>query len=186
MKSHEIIALRCPSCGGGPSEPSREMPFGAEFRCDHCGVTSVLIIDRALVPLSTLQRQGEKVCIACGRMALREARFCQEGHALVQRCTSCSKEFAVDHQRCDFCGRLPSEGIFLHGIYQGTVSRIVDFGAFVEIIPGNDALLHISEIANHPVKDVRDELKEGEQISVKIIQIDGNKIKVSSKALGRP
>jgi polyribonucleotide nucleotidyltransferase len=56
----------------------------------------------------------------------------------------------------------------------------------VEIIPGNDALLHISEIANHPVKDVRDELKEGEQIRVKVINIDGNKIKVSSKALGRP
>jgi hypothetical protein len=54
------------------------MPFGAEFRCDHCGVTSVLIIDRALVPLSTLQKQGEKVCIECGRMELREARFCQE------------------------------------------------------------------------------------------------------------
>jgi hypothetical protein len=81
------------------------MPFGAEFRCDHCGVISVLIIDRALVPLSTLQKQGEKVCIACGRTALREARFCQEGHKLVRECTECHKEFAVDHQRCDFCGR---------------------------------------------------------------------------------
>ena len=108
MVEHEIVALRCPSCGGGTSQPTREMPFGAEFRCDHCGVTSVLIIDRALVPLSTLQKQGEKVCTTCGRVALREARFCQEGHALVRECVynDCRREFAVDHKRCDFCGRL--------------------------------------------------------------------------------
>jgi hypothetical protein len=80
------------------------MPFGAEFRCDHCGIRSVLIIDRALVPLSSLQKQGEKVCTACGRVAQREARFCQEGHALVRKCTKCLAEFAVDHQRCDSCG----------------------------------------------------------------------------------
>ena len=64
LTPHQIVALRCPSCGGGASQPSREMPFGAEFRCDHCGVISVPIIDRALIPLSTLQKQGEKVCIA--------------------------------------------------------------------------------------------------------------------------
>jgi polyribonucleotide nucleotidyltransferase len=56
----------------------------------------------------------------------------------------------------------------------------------VEILPGIDGLLHISEIANHPVRDVHEELKEGEQLSVKIIGIDGIKIKLSSKALGRP
>ena len=105
MAQHTILDLRCPSCGGGASGPSREMPFGAEFRCDHCGITSVLIIDRALVPLSVLQKQGEQVCIACGRMERREARFCQEGHALVQSCIYCGRDFAVDHQRCDFCGR---------------------------------------------------------------------------------
>jgi polyribonucleotide nucleotidyltransferase len=47
----------------------------------------------------------------------------------------------------------------------GKVQRITDFGAFVEIMPGTDGLLHVSEIANHRVKDVRDELKEGEQVS---------------------
>ena len=107
MTTHEIVALRCPSCGGGVTQPSRDMSFGAEFRCDHCGISSVLIIDRALIPLSSLQKQGEKVCIACGRVAQREARFCQEGHALVRRCinsTVCQAEFAVDHQRCDSCG----------------------------------------------------------------------------------
>ncbi len=67
--------------------------------------------------------------------------------------------------------------------YLGTVSRIVDFGAFVEIFPGTDGLLHISEIAEHRVRDVRDELKEGQQIMVKCIGKEGNKIKLSRKAV---
>jgi len=67
--------------------------------------------------------------------------------------------------------------------YLGTVSRIVDFGAFVEIMPGLDGLLHISEIAEHRVKEVRDELKEGQQIMVKCIGKEGNKIKLSRKAI---
>src|SRR5919205_337420 len=67
--------------------------------------------------------------------------------------------------------------------YLGTVSRIVDFGAFVEIFPGTDGLLHISEIAEHRVRDVRDELKEGQQILVKCIGKEGNKIKLSRKAV---
>ena len=69
--------------------------------------------------------------------------------------------------------------------YVGTVSRIVDFGAFVEIFPGTDGLLHISEIAEHRVRDVRDELKEGQQIIVKCIGKEGNKIKLSRKAVLR-
>ena len=67
--------------------------------------------------------------------------------------------------------------------YMGTVSRIVDFGAFVEIMPGLDGLLHISEISDRRVKDVRDELKEGQQILVKCIGREGNKIKLSRKAI---
>src|ERR1044071_3969150 len=67
--------------------------------------------------------------------------------------------------------------------YVGTVSRIVDFGAFVEIFPGTDGLLHISEIADRRIRDVRDELKEGQQIMVKCIGKDGNKIKLSRKAV---
>src|SRR6476659_885840 len=69
--------------------------------------------------------------------------------------------------------------------YLGTVSRIVDFGAFVEIFPGTDGLLHISEIADRRVKDVRDELREGQQILVKCIGKEGNKIKLSRKAVLR-
>jgi polyribonucleotide nucleotidyltransferase len=67
--------------------------------------------------------------------------------------------------------------------YLGTVNRIVDFGAFVEIFPGVDGLLHISEISDRRVRDVRDELKEGQQIMVKCIGKEGNKIKLSRKAI---
>ncbi|MFN2454946.1 MAG: polyribonucleotide nucleotidyltransferase [Pyrinomonadaceae bacterium] len=69
--------------------------------------------------------------------------------------------------------------------YLGTVSRIVDFGAFIEIFPGTDGLLHISEIADHRVKEVRDELKEGQQVLVKCIGKEGNKIKLSRRAVLR-
>jgi len=51
--------------------------------------------------------------------------------------------------------------------YLGTVTRLAEFGAFVEIIPGTDGLLHISEVAEHRIKDIRDELKEGDQVLVK-------------------
>jgi polyribonucleotide nucleotidyltransferase len=68
-------------------------------------------------------------------------------------------------------------------IYLGKVVRLVDFGAFVEIFPGTDGLLHISEIAENRIKDVRDELKEGDQILVKVLGLDGNKIKLSRKAV---
>jgi polyribonucleotide nucleotidyltransferase len=67
--------------------------------------------------------------------------------------------------------------------YLGKVVRIVDFGAFVEIFPGTDGLLHISEISENRVKAVRDELKEGDQIMVKVLGLEGNKIKLSRKAI---
>src|SRR5205807_5195563 len=67
--------------------------------------------------------------------------------------------------------------------YLGKVVRLAEFGAFVEIIPGTDGLLHISEIAEHRVKDVKDELKEGDQVLVKVLGIEGNRIKLSRKAI---
>lgn len=67
--------------------------------------------------------------------------------------------------------------------YLGKVVRIVDFGAFVEIFPGTDGLLHISEISESRIKQVRDELKEGDQILVKVLGLEGNKIKLSRKAI---
>jgi len=69
--------------------------------------------------------------------------------------------------------------------YLGKVVRLVDFGAFVEIFPGTDGLLHISEIAEHRIREVRDELKEGDQLLVKVISIEGNKIRLSRKAVLR-
>jgi polyribonucleotide nucleotidyltransferase len=67
--------------------------------------------------------------------------------------------------------------------YLGKVVRLAEFGAFVELFPGTDGLLHISEIAEHRVKDVKDELREGDQVMVKVLGIEGNRIKLSRKAL---
>ncbi len=67
--------------------------------------------------------------------------------------------------------------------YLGTVVRLADFGAFVEILPGTDGLLHISEVAEHRIKDIRDELKEGDQILVKVLAVEGNRIRLSRKAI---
>jgi len=69
--------------------------------------------------------------------------------------------------------------------YLGKVVRIAEFGAFVEIFPGTDGLLHISEISESRIKNVRDELKEGDQILVKVLAREGNKIKLSRKAILR-
>jgi polyribonucleotide nucleotidyltransferase len=69
--------------------------------------------------------------------------------------------------------------------YLGTVVRLAEFGAFVEIFPGTDGLLHISEIAEQRIKDVRDELKLGDQVLVKVLAIEGNKIRLSRKAVLR-
>jgi polyribonucleotide nucleotidyltransferase len=67
--------------------------------------------------------------------------------------------------------------------YLGKVTRLADFGAFVEIIPGTDGLLHISEVAEHRINDVRDELKEGDQVLVKVLAVEGNRIRLSRKAI---
>jgi polyribonucleotide nucleotidyltransferase len=70
-------------------------------------------------------------------------------------------------------------------VYLGKVVRLAEFGAFVELFPGTDGLLHISEIAEHRVKDVKDELREGDQVMVKVLALEGNRIKLSRKALIR-
>ncbi len=69
--------------------------------------------------------------------------------------------------------------------YLGKVVRLAEFGAFVEIFPGTDGLLHISEISETRIRDVRDELKLGDQVLVKVLSIEGNKIRLSRKALLR-
>ena len=68
-------------------------------------------------------------------------------------------------------------------VYLGKVVRLAEFGAFIELFPGTDGLLHVSEIAEHRVKEVKDELNEGDQVLVKVLGIEGNRIKLSRKAL---
>ncbi len=67
--------------------------------------------------------------------------------------------------------------------YTGKVSKIVDFGAFVTILPNQDGLLHISEIANERVEKIEDYLKEGDEIEVKVLAVDRGRIKLSRKVL---
>ena len=72
----------------------------------------------------------------------------------------------------------------LNKTYLGKVVRVAEFGAFVEILPGTDGLLHVSEMAHHRVNDPRSEVKEGDQVLVKVINIDpSGKIRLSRKAL---
>ncbi|MEL7045816.1 MAG: S1 RNA-binding domain-containing protein, partial [Pseudomonadota bacterium] len=69
-------------------------------------------------------------------------------------------------------------------IYEGRVERIVDFGAFVNILPGKDGLLHISQIANERVENVSDHLSEGDMVRVKVLDVDQRgRIKLSIKEL---
>jgi polyribonucleotide nucleotidyltransferase len=67
-------------------------------------------------------------------------------------------------------------------IYRGTVRRVVDFGAFVEIMPGTDGLVHISQLANERVRQVTDVVREGDVIDVKVLEVDrSGKIRLSRK-----
>ena len=70
-------------------------------------------------------------------------------------------------------------------IYEGKVVKIVDFGAFVNILPGKDGLLHISEISEERTENVSDVLSEGESIKVKLIGFDRGKLKLSAKAVDK-
>lgn len=77
---------------------------------------------------------------------------------------------------------LPEVGL----TYKGKVVKIMEYGAFVNILPGTDGLLHVSEIAPYRVADVSKELKEGDEIEVKVIGMEDGKIKLSRKALLPP
>jgi polyribonucleotide nucleotidyltransferase len=71
----------------------------------------------------------------------------------------------------------------LDKVYEGKVVKIVDFGAFVNILPGKDGLLHVSEISSERVENVSDVLSEGDVIKVKLIGFDRGKMKLSKKVL---
>ncbi len=80
-----------------------------------------------------------------------------------------------------------TEEVEIGKIYLGTVRKIMDFGAFVEVLPGTDGLVHISQLAHHRVKAVSDEVKEGDQVMVKVLEIDKQgKIRLSRKEAMAP
>ncbi len=95
--------------------------------------------------------------------------------------TIASVDEASARQAIDMINRLTEEAV-VGKTYLGTVRKIVDFGAFVEILPNIDGLVHISQLAEHRVKSVADELTEGEQVLVKVLEIDKQgKIRLSRK-----
>jgi polyribonucleotide nucleotidyltransferase len=69
-------------------------------------------------------------------------------------------------------------------VYEGTVTKIMNFGAFVTILPGKDGLVHISQISDERVENVTDELAEGDKVKVKVLEVDKQgRIRLSMKAL---
>ena len=95
--------------------------------------------------------------------------------------TIASADESSARQAIDMVNRLTEEAV-VGKTYMGTVRKIVDFGAFVEILPNMDGLVHISQLAEHRVQSVSDELTEGEQVLVKVLEIDKQgKIRLSRK-----
>jgi polyribonucleotide nucleotidyltransferase len=99
-----------------------------------------------------------------------------DGTVLVASSDGVAMQKALDHIR-----GLTAEAE-VGKIYRGTVRRVVDFGAFVEIMPGTDGLVHISQLANERVRQVTDVVREGDVIDVKVLEVDrSGKIRLSRK-----
>src|ERR1044071_3800692 len=95
--------------------------------------------------------------------------------------TIASVDGASAEKAKDMISRITEE-VEIGKIYMGTVRKIMDFGAFVEVLPGTDRLVHISQLAHHRVQAVSDEVKEGDQILVKVLEVDRHgKIRLSRK-----
>jgi polyribonucleotide nucleotidyltransferase len=95
--------------------------------------------------------------------------------------TIASVDEASAQKAKDMISRITEE-VEVGKTYMGTVRKIMDFGAFVEVLPGTDGLVHISQLAHHRVKAVSDEVKEGDQILVKVLEVDRQgKIRLSRK-----
>jgi len=81
--------------------------------------------------------------------------------------------------------RLTSD-VEIGAVYEGTISKVVDFGAFVTILPGKDGLVHISQICNERIEKVSDKLQEGQKVKVKVLEIDRQgKIRLSMKEVSQ-
>lgn len=89
-----------------------------------------------------------------------------------------------DPAMAELAGATENAGVECGAVYAGTVKRIFDFGALVNLDPGVDGLLHISQIAHHRVDNVADYLREGQVVHVKVIETDERgRVKLSMKAL---
>ncbi|TKB80849.1 MAG: polyribonucleotide nucleotidyltransferase [Nitrospira sp.] len=100
--------------------------------------------------------------------------------------TIASADAASAQKAIDAINRITEE-VEVGKIYLGTVRKIMDFGAFVEVLPGTDGLVHISQLAHHRVKAVSDEVKEGDQVMVKVMEVDKQgKIRLSRKEAMAP
>jgi len=95
--------------------------------------------------------------------------------------TIASSDEAASQRAIEMVQRIAAEAE-VGKIYKGTVRKIVDFGAFVEILPGTDGLIHISQLAPERVRRVADVLKEGDEVMVKVLEVDRQgKIRLSRK-----
>ena len=95
--------------------------------------------------------------------------------------TIASSDEAASQKAIEMVQRIAAEAE-VGKIYKGTVRKIVDFGAFVEILPGTDGLIHISQLAPERVRRVADVLKEGDEVMVKVLEVDRQgKIRLSRK-----
>jgi polyribonucleotide nucleotidyltransferase len=78
-----------------------------------------------------------------------------------------------------------SDGVEIGKVYTGKVKKIMEYGAFVNILPGKDGLVHISQISNERVNNVRDVMAEGDDVQVKVLDIDGQgRVKLTMKDVG--
>ena len=95
--------------------------------------------------------------------------------------------YGVDAENTEACMKeveLLTKDVEVGETYEGVVTRIMDFGAFVEILPGKEGLLHISKISKERVEKVEDVLSIGDKVTVKVVEIDSqNRINLSRKAL---
>ena len=75
-----------------------------------------------------------------------------------------------------------SDGVEIGKVYTGKVKKIMEYGGFVNILPGKDGLVHISQISNERVNNVRDVMAEGDDVQVKVLDIDGQgRVKLTMK-----
>ncbi len=137
---------------------------------------------------SSLQINPDKIRDVIGKGGVMIRQICEEsgaeidiedsGVVRIYGATKASVQAAIERIQ------MVTAEVEVGTIYEGTVARIVDFGAFITILPGTDGLLHISQIAEERVENVADYLKEGQKVKVKVLDVDNRgRIKLSMKDL---